>query len=173
MISYWLYSDKYKIPIYITDKINNQKYFLLFKKLKPDLIASLYWRRIIDYKIINTAKKGAINIHYALLPKYRGFASLNWAIINNEKEAGVTLHYLAKEVDNGDIVAQQSFEIKETDTIRDLFVKADKIALELVRSYIPLIEKNKAPRIKQDENNALYSFARTPEDGKTKDENKN
>jgi len=159
-------ADENKIPFYLTENINNPEHVNLFKKLGPDLIISLYWKRLLGDDIIRTARKGAVNIHYSLLPKYRGFAPVNWAVINNEKKAGVTLHYVNPGIaDDGDIIAQKPFPIKEKDTIDDLYEKGNKIALDFVKKYIPLIEKNKEPRIKQKDKDALCSFARIPGDG--------
>ena len=81
------------------------------RKMKPDFIFSFYYRNMLGKELLAIPKKGAINLHGSLLPKYRGRCPINWAVLNGEKEAGVTLHYMTEKPDAGDILAQEKFPI--------------------------------------------------------------
>ena len=93
------------------------------KRIKPDVIFSFYYRKIIDMKILSLAPLGAYNMHGSLLPKYRGRACVNWAVLNGETETGVTLHRMTEYADRGNIIAQEAVPIGENDTAIDVFKK--------------------------------------------------
>ena len=135
------------------------------KKANPDLIIVCGWRKMISKDVYEIPKKGSVAIHGSLLPKYRGFAPMTWPIINGEKETGITMFYMTEEVDTGDIVGQVKYSIGDEDTGYDLYKKAIAGAVSLIRNYIPLIKKDNAPRLKQDDSKASYACARTPDDG--------
>ena len=149
----------------LSGKITIDKYLIPIEKWKPDLILILGWYYIIPRKIRESIPLGCIGIHASLLPRYRGGAPINWAIINGEKETGITLFYIESGVDTGDIVAQEKYPIKDSDTCATIYNKATNASIEILKKYIPLIAINKAPRIKQDENEAFYVSQRNPEDG--------
>jgi methionyl-tRNA formyltransferase len=133
--------------------------------MSPDLIVTVGWYFMIPKRMREIAPLGCIGIHGSLLPKYRGGAPLVWAIINGEKETGLTLFYLEDGVDDGDIIDQKSFPIEEEDTIKDLLVKLEEDSIKVLLNNLPKIEKGNAPRIKQDETIATYVPQRKPEDG--------
>ena len=89
----------------------------------PDVICSIYYRYIIKKQIIESCKGKIFNLHPALLPKYRGCSSLTWAMINGEKEAGFTYHYIDVGTDTGDVIIQESLKIEEFDTQETLFLR--------------------------------------------------
>ena len=116
------FNDKYNIPVtVVTNNVSN--YYEYIQNLKPDLILVIGWYYMIPDSIMQIPSKGAIGIHASLLPKYRGNAPLVWAIINGEKETGISLFYFDKGVDTGDIIAQKNFSIEDTDTIKDILEK--------------------------------------------------
>lgn len=149
--------------ITVTDKLKNYKKEL--EAMKPDLIVVAGWYYMIPRLIRDTAEKGCVALHASLLPKYRGNAPLVWAMINGEKETGVTLFYLEDEVDSGDVVGQIRFKIEDNDSIRELINKVKDASIELLDKYIPLIENGTSPRIPQNNTEATYFPNRTPEDG--------
>lgn len=159
------FAKKANIPHLIGNNINLPAIQNRIRDINPDLIIACGWRTIISNEVLSIPKKGTILLHGSLLPKYRGFAPITWPIINGDKETGITLFYVNERVDSGDIIGQIKYPIKEEDTSLIIYQKATKGAVSLMRKYIPLIEKNKAPRIKQNEKEAFYSFSRTPEDG--------
>ncbi|MFH1357407.1 MAG: methionyl-tRNA formyltransferase [bacterium] len=134
--------------------------------LKPDLILVAGWFHMVPKSIRELAPQGCIGFHASLLPKYRGGAPLVWAMINQEKEAGMSLFYLEDGVDSGDIIGQEDFSIEAQDTIADVVKKANSCAGQLLEKYLPLLAQEKAPRVKQDEKQATIYPQRSPEDGR-------
>lgn len=132
----------------------------------PEMILSFYYRRMIPMEVLRGASKGALNLHGSKLPRLRGRAPINWALVEGEEEIGVTLHHMVKAADAGDIVAQRAWRIGPRDTAKDLFFRAVDEAKLLLREVWPLIRNGTAPRIRQDETKATYRGRRRPEDGK-------
>ncbi|MBV8879279.1 MAG: hypothetical protein JO332_04920 [Planctomycetaceae bacterium] len=134
--------------------------------LKPDLILSFYYRSMIPMKVLRQAPKGALNLHGSKLPRLRGRAPINWALVECEEESGVTLHHMVQAPDAGDIVAQRAWKIGARDTAKDLFFRAVDEAKILLKETWPLIRTGKAPRIPQDDSKATYRGRRRPDDGR-------
>jgi methionyl-tRNA formyltransferase len=134
--------------------------------LKPDLILSFYYRSMIPMEVLTLAPRGALNLHGSKLPRLRGRAPLNWALVECEEEIGVTLHHMVKAPDAGDIVGQRAWKIGARDTAKDLFFRAVEEAKILLRDLWPAIRDGKAPRIPQDPTQATYRGRRRPDDGR-------
>jgi len=134
--------------------------------IKPDLILSLYYRNMIPMRVLDHARLGAFNMHGGLLPKYRGRAPLNWAIINGESETGITLHVMVREADAGDLVDAEAVPIGPEETAGDVAPRVAEGAVRLIARQIDGLLSGTAPRIKQDETQATYFRARKPEDGR-------
>lgn len=157
-------ADKYKIPLIVVDgKLNNQEE--LISNLNADLFLVVGWYHKIPKKIIELAPLGCIGIHSSLLPKYRGGAPLVWAMINGEKETGVSLFYFTEEIDAGDIIGQRKFSIEPTDTIREVLLKAEENGISLIEECLPKISNGTAERIKQNQQEATIYPQRNPDDG--------
>ena len=152
------------IPI-IEVKEKIKYYAQSIKSFSPNFILAAGWYYIIPKDILRIPDLGCGGIHASLLPRYRGGAPLSWAIINGERQTGVSLFYFAGGVDTGDIIGQKKISITERDTIQTVYKKAAKTALRLIEKYIPLIEQKKAPRIKQNDKLATFFPSRIPEDG--------
>lgn len=131
----------------------------------PDFIFSFYYRRLLPQRILDLASKGALNLHGSLLPKYRGRAPVNWAIINGERETGVTLHHMVAEADAGDIVGRRAVPIREDDTALSVYGKLAVAASGLLDECLPLLAQGCAPRYAQDGAQATTFGRRRPEDG--------
>lgn len=116
-------ANKNNIAVYIPEnhEINRDKYVKIIRSLKPDIILSSGWRSIIKKEIVEIPELAAINIHEALLPRYRGHCPNNWCIINGEKETGVTAHTMSSQVDGGNILSQRKIPIHIEDTIMDVY----------------------------------------------------
>ncbi len=134
--------------------------------LRPEIIYSAYYRHLLPDAILNFATIGAFNLHGSLLPKYRGRAPVNWMIVNGEREAGLTLHHMVARADAGDIVAQRSCPIEDSDTALTLYRKLAPLGAEIVREYHPLIVAGRAPRTRQDLSRGSYFGRRRPQDGR-------
>ena len=136
-------------------------------RLGADLIVVMGWRTLISDRVLTAARHGAVGLHESLLPAYRGFAPVNWAVINGEAETGVTLFYLtATGVDNGDVVAQARIPIGQHDTAHDIYRRTARASLELLQAHFDALLAGTANRTPQDETLATYTCARTPEDGR-------
>lgn len=152
-----------RTPMFIGEDLDLRK---AVGHLRPDLILSFYYRDMISTKVLALAPKGALNLHGSKLPRLRGRAPINWALVEGEEETGVTLHHMVREPDAGDIVAQRSWRIGPRDTAKDLFDRAVAETRTLLRNVWPAIRAGTAPRIPQDPTQATYRGRRTPEDGK-------
>lgn len=133
---------------------------------EPEILYSFYFRNLLSGELIRAQRLGAYNLHGSLLPAYRGRCPVNWVILRQEKETGVTLHRMVRKPDAGDIVAQRKIPIAPRETARTLFDKIIPAAAALVRDTHPLIREGRAPRIPQDPAKASVFPGRRPEDGR-------
>jgi len=139
----------------------------IIRKIRPDLIFVFGWRTMIDPKLNSNCRYGIFAAHYSLLPKYRGFAPMQWAIINGEKSTGVSIFRIEEGgVDSGKILIRKKILINENDYASDIEKKLTGLTVD---TFISLIKKktlNIRSLIKQDESKATYTCKRTPEDGR-------
>jgi methionyl-tRNA formyltransferase len=154
------------VPSEIKKKLEEKDYKMI-RELSPDFIIVCGWRTLIKTEVNDHLKIGLVAAHDSLLPKYRGFAPLNWAIINGEKKTGVTLFIINDgETDSGDIIHQEEVEIAENDYASDVY---KKVIDATVSSYLHFIQNvasgQMINRVKQKESEATYTCKRTPEDG--------
>ncbi len=154
------------IPVYFPEKVNTDEWTGMIAALKPDVIFSFYYRYMIGQRILDIPKVGAFNLHGSLLPAYRGRVPVNWAIINGEKKSGVTLHYMVRRADAGDIVGQRAVDIGSLDTAMILYDKLCEAAKDLLDELLPQIIAGRIPRLTQDESLATTFTGRRPEDGR-------
>lgn len=124
--------------------------------LKLDFIFSIQYDQIINQKVIDTAKYGAINLHFAPLPRYRGVSPIGLALLNGEKEFGISLHYMDPGIDTGDIISQKFFDISFVQNAREMYDIVVEQATELFKQSIDGILELKNDRIPQDNSKALY-----------------
>ncbi len=134
--------------------------------LAPDIIFSFYYRRMIPMAILRAARLGAFNIHGSLLPRYRGRAPVNWAVLAGERETGATLHHMVGRADAGDIVDQAAVAIGPDETAHDVMTRVTEAAVELLARNLDAILAGTAPRRAQDESRATVVRGRRPEDGR-------
>lgn len=133
--------------------------------LRPDFLLVAGWYHLVPKAMRDLASRGCAGLHGSLLPKYRGGAPLVWAMINGERETGVTFFYFSDEVDAGDVIAQKVLSIEASDTIREVLAKAEDASVDLVTEYVPRIANGTAPRVPQDDAVATRFPQRSPEDG--------
>jgi methionyl-tRNA formyltransferase len=133
---------------------------------KPDFIFSFYYRSMLGAGILNTAARGALNMHGSLLPQYRGRAPVNWAILNGERETGATLHYMVSRADAGDIVDQLAVPILQDDDAREVFSKVTVAAETVLSRSLPGLIAGTAPRRSQPVEPGQYFGRRRAEDGR-------
>ena len=146
------YAIEKNLPIYQPEKVKNNPDFIdEIKTLNPDLIVVVAYGKILPKEILDIPKYGCINVHASLLPKYRGAAPIQWAVLNGDKVTGVTTMYMDVGMDTGDIILKEETEIGENETTGELWDRLAKIGGELLVKTIKEIEKEAAPRIKQPE----------------------
>jgi len=148
-----------------TKNINDELHIDEIKKIKPDLIIVCGWQRLVCEEILNIPRLGAVGFHSSLLPKYRGRAPVNWAIIMGEKETGITMFYLTPQADDGDIIAQKSFQILLNDDCSTVYKKSAQAGAELIKEYLPKIANGTAPRTHNSSASYPAYPKRTPKDG--------
>ena len=153
------------IPVHAPADPNAPAFVEQIRRLQPDLLCSFYYRRLLGRTLLGLPRLGAINAHGSLLPKYRGRAPLNWALVHGETLTGVTLHYMDEWADHGDIIAQRPVPIAVEDTALTLSRKLTAAARTLVRDVYPLIATGRAPRVPQDHAAATRFGRRRPADG--------
>ncbi len=139
--------------------------FSVVKDAAPDVIFSFYYRSMIPMDILNIAPLGAFNMHGSLLPRYRGRACVNWAVLNGETETGVTLHHMAARADAGNIVGQEAVSIGPDETAHDVFLKIIPASGRLLERCLNDILSGNAEGTKQDDSTATKFGRRTPADG--------
>ena len=139
---------------------NDSKTAELIQALSADLLVSSDWRTWLSPDIYMLARHGAINIHDGLLPRYGGFAPLNWAIINGEAEVGVTVHFMNSEFDLGDIILQRAVPVGPADTATDLFHRTLPLFAELAVQAVAQIGEGREVRIPQDPAKATFFHKR-------------
>jgi methionyl-tRNA formyltransferase len=159
-------AQEYGLPVVMPDDANGAGFADRVAQLEPDFIFSFYYRAMLGAPVLRSARLGALNMHGSLLPKYRGRAPVNWAILNGELQSGATLHYMVERADAGDIVDQLAVPILQDDDAREVFGKVTAAAeIVLARSLPGLIEGN-APRRPQPIEPGQYFGRRRPEDGR-------
>ena len=134
--------------------------------LRPDFLFSFYYRSLLKAPLLRCARRGALNMHGSLLPKFRGRAPVNWAILSGERETGATLHYMVERADAGDIVDQLAIPILGDDDARAVFAKVTVAAETILARSLPGLIAGSAPRRPQPIEPGQYFGRRTPEDGR-------
>ncbi len=145
------------LPVYQPAKLRDGTALALIEELDPELIVVAAYGRILPDDILAYPPKGCINVHSSLLPKYRGAAPINWAILNGERETGVTIMHMASELDAGDIILQRSTAIDDNETAGALFTRLAALGGEALVQALDQIGAGTAARTPQD--HAAATFA--------------
>ena len=144
------YAIEKGIKVYQPEKLRENKEIAdTLKDINPDVICVVAYGKIIPKEILEIPKYGCVNVHPSLLPQYRGSAPIQWAILNGDKETGVTTMYLDEGMDSGDIILQTKTPIDKDETSGELWDRLSKIGAELLVETLEKIENKTAPRIKQ------------------------
>lgn len=144
------YAVEKNIKVYQPEKLRENKEIVdILKNINPDVICVVAYGKIIPKEILEIPKYGCVNVHPSLLPQYRGSAPIQWAILNGDKETGVTTMYLDEGMDSGDIILQTKTSIDKDETSGELWDRLSKIGAELLVETLEKIENKTAPRIKQ------------------------
>ena len=150
------YAIENNIEVYQPEKLRDNKEIVkILKDINPDVICVVAYGKIIPKEILEIPKYGCVNVHPSLLPKYRGSAPIQWAILNGDKETGVTTMYLDEGMDSGDIILQTETKINKDETSGELWDRLSKIGAELLVETLERIENKTAPRTKQNDDFTL------------------
>lgn len=144
------FAEKQNLKVLTPEDLKSEELYQALSELKPDLIAVVAFR-ILPERIFSLPPFGTINLHASLLPKCRGAAPINWAIIKGEKKTGVTTFFIQRKVDTGNIVLQKEVEISAEETCGELSLKLSQIGAEVLLETVNLIEKNEAKTHPQNE----------------------
>ena len=144
------YAQEKGLKIYQPEKVRkNVEFIEEIKNLNPDVICVVAYGKILPKEILEIPKLGCINVHGSLLPKYRGAAPIQWAVLNGDRTTGITTMYMDEGMDTGDMILKQEVEIGEDETTGELWDRLSKIGGELLVKTLKEIEKGTATREKQ------------------------
>lgn len=161
-----LVAQRYGIEVFQPERLReNNEIFQILKDIKPELGVVVAYGKIIPREIIEIPEFGIINLHFSLLPRLRGAAPLNWAIINGEEKTGVTVFFINEKMDEGDIVLQKEVEIYRRERVDQLKERIIPLGTSLLIEAIESIEKGNYKRIPQNHSLATYAPKIKKEDG--------
>lgn len=144
------FAIEHNLKVYQPEKVKgNEEFIQEIKNMKPDLICVVAYGKILPKEILDIPAYGCINVHGSLLPKYRGAAPIQWAVINGDKVTGVTTMYMDIGMDTGDMILKEEVQIQDNETTGELWKRLSKIGGELLVKTIKQIEEKTAPRIPQ------------------------
>jgi len=164
-VARWASSSRQTVPFIEAEDVNAPQVVDKIAQLQPDLIVVIAFGQKIDNRLINLPPKGAINVHASLLPKYRGAAPINWAIINGEHQTGITIIGLAEIIDAGDILAQVKTDIGVNETAGELHDRLARLAAALLVETIEKIAEGSVVYTKQDPSKAMRAPKLKKSDG--------
>jgi methionyl-tRNA formyltransferase len=159
-------AEKFRIPIYETKWMKDRNWAeLIAEDLRPDIAFVIGCRILIPREIYRIPPLGMLGVHDSLLPRYRGFAPTNWAILNGENITGVTLFYLSELMDGGDIVSQKQVRIGPDEAAPAVYERVCRATTDLILETYSLLGQGTVPRTKQDYSQGSFTCARIPADG--------
>ena len=147
---------RHDLPVFQPEKMRDGTALAILQELNPDILAVVAYGRILPDEMLELPKYGAVNVHGSLLPKYRGAAPIQWAVLNGDTVTGVSTMFLAHEMDTGDVIYTEETEIGEFETSGELFDRLKRMGAELLVKTLRDIEAGTAPRTPQDHTKASY-----------------
>jgi methionyl-tRNA formyltransferase len=154
------------LPVFQPQKLRSEEGIRRVLELQPDLIVTAAYGQILPEPVLEAPKYGCINVHASLLPKYRGGAPIHHAIINGEKETGVTIMYMVKALDAGDMLLQRAIPITSEDNVGTMHDKLANLGAELLKEVLPSILDGTVQAVPQDDEQATFAPNITREDEK-------
>ena len=156
---------KYAIPVYQPLKVRAEEFVKVLEKIAPDIIVVAAFGQIISKEILELPKYGCINVHASLLPAYRGAAPIQWAVINGDKESGVTIMQMDEGLDTGDMLLKTVVPLDEKETGGSLFDKLSKAGADLLLKTLDALENGTVTPQKQGESPTAYAKMLTKDMG--------
>lgn len=158
-------AELHHVSVMQPERIRDEAFIAIFRQLSPDLVVLAAYGQLLPKEIIDQPPLGCLNIHPSLLPKYRGAAPINWAIINGEKTTGVTIMQMTEELDAGDIILQEETPIQGGEAFDQLHDRLSRLGAELLLRAIEMTVSGTAHRVPQDGAAATYAPRLKKEDG--------
>lgn len=159
------YSREHEMSLYQPESLRRHEAFEHIQDLSPDMIVVVAYGKLLPAEILELPQMGCINLHASLLPKYRGAAPINWAIINGEEETGVTTMYMNEKMDEGDILLARSVDIDELDNAIEVEERLQQLGARLLLETIKDLEKGELKGMPQDHSLATYAPILSKKDG--------
>lgn len=150
-------AEAHKIEVLQPEKVREPDFVKKLREYRPDCIVVVAFGQILPKDILSLPRYGCINLHASILPKYRGAAPINWALINGETKTGVTSMLMNEGMDTGDILIQREVEITEGDSAGTLHDRLSEIGSEVILETLDGLEKGTIKRVKQNESSATYA----------------
>ena len=150
-------ADRWGIPVFAPDKVKRPEAVERLRRESPDLIVVAAFGQILSKEILDLPPYGCVNVHASLLPKYRGAAPIQWAVINGEEKSGVTIMQMDEGLDTGDILLQEEIPLEPGETGESLYKKMAALGGELLVKALPMIEAGSLVPIKQDGAASTYA----------------
>lgn len=156
---------EHEIPVYQPQKARDEEFVEILREINPDVIVVVAYGQILPESILNIPKYGCINVHGSLLPKYRGAAPIQWAVLDGEKKTGITTMYMEKGLDTGDMIDKAEIVLDPKETAGTLHDKLMEIGANLLLETLEKLENETAVRIKQNDSESCYASMLTKEMG--------
>ncbi len=151
------YALQENLPVYQPESVKSEKFMETLRALNPDILVVIAYGKILPEAVLNYPKYGAVNVHASLLPKYRGAAPIHWAILNGDKEAGVTIMQMDIGMDTGDMLLTAAIPVEPDETTGSLFEKLSVLGAQTLLTVLSDIETYRGKRVSQDEREATYA----------------
>lgn len=143
------YAVTHEIPVYQPGSCRDEAVLAQLRDLEPDVIVVAAYGKLLPQALLDIPKKAIINVHSSLLPQYRGAAPINWAVLNGDEETGVTIQYMAAELDAGDILLAKKTAIDPQEDASQLYGRLAELGGEAASEALALLERGEAPRVPQ------------------------
>lgn len=151
------YAITQNLEVYQPLKMRDGEAYRIVESLNPELIVVAAYGKILPEDILNYPRLGSINVHSSLLPKYRGAAPINWAILDGEAETGVSIMYMAKELDAGDVILQKTTPISDEEDALQLTIRLAELGADALSEAVVALDKGTAARTPQDHEKHTYA----------------
>ncbi len=161
-------AEQHNIPVLQPEKVRTEEFLSQLQNLSPDLICVTAYGKILPKNILELPRYGCVNVHASLLPKYRGAAPINWAIVRGETQSGITTMLMDEGMDTGDMLLKKEIQIQDEDDASSLSEKLSQLGAELLLETISQLQEGKLDPAKQDESQATYAPMLKKSDGEIK-----
>ncbi|MGW7351308.1 methionyl-tRNA formyltransferase [Streptomyces sp. NPDC054784] len=157
---------KHDVPVLLRNRPDDAELLTALRESEPDIIVANNWRTLLPESVYGLPPHGTLNVHDSLLPAYGGFSPLIWALINGEREVGVTAHRMNAALDAGDVLLQRAVPVGPKDTVTDLFHRTVDLITPVVHESLDLIASGRARWLPQDRSRATFFHKRSAEDSR-------